>query len=72
MSIGQTQAQAVLGAAGEAIEAAVETALAYTLDDFGSFTPGLDWTDTKLFSGACLFLEEFGLCRLANNHLNGV
>jgi urease accessory protein len=42
MSIGQTQAQAVLGAAGEAIEAAVETALAYTLDDFGSFTPGLD------------------------------
>lgn len=42
MSIGQTQAQAVLGAAAEAIEAAVETALGYTLDDFGSFTPGLD------------------------------
>jgi urease accessory protein len=42
MSIGQTQAQAVLGAVGEAIEAAVETALARTLDDFGSFTPGLD------------------------------
>ncbi len=42
MSIGQTQSQAVLGAAGEAIEAAVETALTHTLDDFGSFTPGLD------------------------------
>jgi len=42
MSIGQTQAQAVLGAAGGAIEAAVETALARTLDDFGSFSPGLD------------------------------
>lgn len=42
MSIGQTQAQVVLGAASEAIETAVETALARTLDDFGSFTPGLD------------------------------
>lgn len=42
MRIGQTQAQAVLGAAGAAIEAAVEAALALTLDDFGSFTPGLD------------------------------
>lgn len=42
MSIGQTQAQAVLGAAGETIEAVVETALARTLDDFGAFTPGLD------------------------------
>jgi urease accessory protein len=42
MSIGQTQAQAILGAAGGAIETAVETALARTLDDFGSFTPGLD------------------------------
>jgi urease accessory protein len=42
MRIGQTQAQAVLGASGAAIEAAVEAALARTLDDFGSFAPGLD------------------------------
>lgn len=42
MSIGQTQAQAVLGASGAAIEAAVETALARTVDDFGAFSPGLD------------------------------
>lgn len=42
MRIGQSQAQAVLGASGAAIEAAVEAALARTLDDFGSFTPGLD------------------------------
>ncbi|MFN8449656.1 MAG: urease accessory UreF family protein [Anaerolineae bacterium] len=42
MRIGQTQAQAVLGASGAAIEAAVETALALTLDDYGAFTPGLD------------------------------
>lgn len=40
--IGQTQAQAVLGASGAAISAAVDRALALTLDDFGSFTPGLD------------------------------
>jgi urease accessory protein len=40
--IGQTQAQAVLGASGAAIETAVEAALARTLDDFGSFSPGLD------------------------------
>lgn len=42
MPIGQTQAQAILGAAGKAIEAAVESALARTLDEFGGFTPGLD------------------------------
>jgi urease accessory protein len=40
--IGQTQAQAVLGASGAALEAAVDTALALTLDDYGAFTPGLD------------------------------
>jgi urease accessory protein len=40
--IGQTQAQAVLGDVGQTISRAVETALARTLDDFGSFTPGLD------------------------------
>lgn len=40
--IGQTQAQAVLGASGAAIEAAVEAALSRTLDDFSSFTPALD------------------------------
>jgi urease accessory protein len=40
--IGQTQAQAVLGASGAAIEAAAEAALALTLDDYGSFAPGLD------------------------------
>jgi urease accessory protein len=40
--IGQTQAQAVLGASGAAIEAAIETALTLTLDDYGSFVPGLD------------------------------
>jgi len=42
ISIGQTQAQAILAASGDAITRAVETALALTLDDFGSFTPGLD------------------------------
>ena len=42
MSIGQTQAQAVLGAAGKAIDAAADAALSRTLDDFGSFTPALD------------------------------
>ena len=41
-SIGQTQTQAVLAASGKAIEAAADGALARTLDDFGSFTPGLD------------------------------
>lgn len=40
--IGQTQAQAVLGASGAAIEAAADAALGRMLDDFGSFTPGLD------------------------------
>lgn len=40
--IGQTQAQSVLGAAGAAMDAAVDAALARTLDDFGSFTPALD------------------------------
>ncbi len=42
MRIGQSQAQAVLGAAGAALAAAVEAALPRTLDDYGSFTPGLD------------------------------
>ncbi len=42
MRIGQTQAQKVLGDSGAAIEAAVEVALARSLDDFGSFTPALD------------------------------
>lgn len=42
MAMGQTQAQAVLGACGPWIEDAVTTALALTLDDFESFTPGLD------------------------------
>lgn len=42
ISIGQTQAQAVLGAAGVAMTAAADSALARTLDDFGAFTPGLD------------------------------
>lgn len=42
MRIGQTQAQAVLSSAGKIIATAVETALGRTLDDFGSFTPGLD------------------------------
>lgn len=40
--IGQTQAQAVLGASSTVIEATVSAALARTLDDFGSFTPALD------------------------------
>jgi len=42
MSVGQTQAQAVLGACGAAITQAVDSALARTLDDFGGFAPGLD------------------------------
>ena len=42
MSLGQTQAQAVLAAAGPAMADAVELALSRTLDDFGSFTPALD------------------------------
>lgn len=42
MSIGQTQAQAILGAAGEVIDGVVEAALGWSLDDFGAFTPGLD------------------------------
>ncbi len=42
MRIGQTQAQHVLSEAGAAIATAVDAALARTLDDFGSFTPGLD------------------------------
>jgi urease accessory protein len=41
-SIGQTQTQAVLAASGKAIEAAADAALARTLDDFGSFAPGLE------------------------------
>ncbi|MEO8396177.1 MAG: urease accessory UreF family protein [Chloroflexota bacterium] len=41
-SIGQTQTQAVLSASGKAIEAAADSALSRTLDDFSSFTPGLD------------------------------
>jgi urease accessory protein len=42
MSIGQTQAQTVLGGLHEQMAEAVDTALSRTLDDFGSFTPGLD------------------------------
>jgi urease accessory protein len=42
MSIGQTQAQAVLGSLHEKMARAVDSALGCTLDDFGSFTPGLD------------------------------
>ena len=42
MAIGQTQAQAVLALSGQAIMNAVEQALALTLADFCSFTPGLD------------------------------
>ena len=42
ISIGQTQAQAVLGACGSAIAEVVEAALGRTLDDFGGFAPGLD------------------------------
>lgn len=42
MSIGQTQAQGVLSAAHSMMQFAVDTALARTLDDFGSFAPVLD------------------------------
>lgn len=42
MSIGQTQAQAVLGRMHEQMSDAADTALSRTLDNFGSFTPGLD------------------------------
>jgi urease accessory protein len=42
MSIGQTQAQMILGSAGKSIADATENALVRSLDDFGSFTPGLD------------------------------
>lgn len=42
MSIGQTQAQAVLGGLHEQMAAVVDSALGCTLDDFGNFTPGLD------------------------------
>ncbi len=42
ISIGQTQAQAVLAASAPAMSSAVEAALGRTLDDFGGFTPGLD------------------------------
>ncbi len=42
MRIGQTQSQAVLHEVGDLISAAVDTALARTLDDFSNFTPGLD------------------------------
>jgi urease accessory protein len=42
MSIGQTQAQAVLGRAHSAMQSAVDAALSRTLDEFGSFAPGLD------------------------------
>jgi urease accessory protein len=42
ISIGQTQAQAVLAASHGAMQSTVESALARTLDDFGSFSPGLD------------------------------
>jgi len=42
MRIGQTQAQAVLSSSGTVIATVVQAALGFTLDDFGSFTPGLD------------------------------
>ncbi|MEO8612260.1 MAG: urease accessory protein UreF [Chloroflexota bacterium] len=42
MSIGQTQAQVVLGGLHEQMAVVVDAALNRTLDDFGSFTPGLD------------------------------
>jgi len=42
MRIGQTQAQKILSESQPAIQRAVESALSRTLDDFGSFTPGLD------------------------------
>lgn len=42
MAMGQTQAQAVLAASGGMIHQAVEKALTLTLNDFGSFTIGLD------------------------------
>jgi urease accessory protein len=42
MSIGQTQAQVVLGASQAIIENTTDTALTKTLDDFGSFSPALD------------------------------
>jgi urease accessory protein len=42
ISMGQTQAQAVLGASHSAMQSAVEAALNRSLDDFGSFAPALD------------------------------
>lgn len=42
MQIGQTQVQAVLGAAYPAMVEAVERALNRSLDEFGAFTPALD------------------------------
>lgn len=42
MSIGQTQAQAVLGASGAVCAQAVDAALGRALDDYGGFAPGLD------------------------------
>jgi urease accessory protein len=42
MSVGQTDAQAVLGKMVPVIAAAAESALSHTLNDFNSFTPGLD------------------------------
>jgi urease accessory protein len=42
LSMGQSQAQAVINAAQPTILTAVERALTRTLDDFGAFTPALD------------------------------
>ena len=42
ISIGQTQAQAILGASGQVMAHAVDTALGRALDDYTGFTPGLD------------------------------
>lgn len=42
MALGQTQAQAVLASASPTMADAVDLALSRTLDDFNSFTPGLD------------------------------
>lgn len=47
MSIGQTQAQAVLGSLHHQMDMNVDAALASTLDDFGSFIFGLDIRSTQ-------------------------
>lgn len=56
MSIGQTQAQAVIGAVQGVLAAAVEDALTKTLADFGSFAPGLE---IRAMQHAALFRRLF-------------